>query len=253
MPKKNVDPPARIDLIPARRAPKILLLRRKPSKVFHLILLDTRARSLTYGAWFQGRIYSARSDISADGEWFVYFAMGKNGCWSGISKPPSLTNICDQTHDDTWYGGGFWNESDTLVANGWSPASKLLPFSVKKTNLSAHAILNYRRKAKGWHSNEANESSETNTTWTSRPTKKHPLLSLAEDHRYQQTVFHLEGMPASWNKSIYEACWDCDGNLIVSTAGRVELYTLSDIQRGEPSARYDFEDLLPPWTRKSQQ
>ncbi|MEM7773351.1 MAG: hypothetical protein AAF327_22955, partial [Cyanobacteria bacterium P01_A01_bin.37] len=71
--------PARIHLLPAKRSPYVLVIRRKPSKCFHIIRWNTKTDRLEHGSWFNGKLYPKRCDISFDGQWMVYLAMGDSG------------------------------------------------------------------------------------------------------------------------------------------------------------------------------
>src|SRR5205814_8401788 len=65
------------------------------------------------GAWFKGRIYEERCDLSADGELFLYFALKGSrwgttykGTWTAVSRPPWLHALVLWPQGDTWGGGG---------------------------------------------------------------------------------------------------------------------------------------------------
>ena len=94
--------PARIHLLPAAKAPVVIVVRRKPSKLFHIIRVDTVTGRAEQGAWFTGKLYPMRCDVSFDGEWLVYLAMGGRGnTWNGVSKLPRLTSSAPY-HQKTW-------------------------------------------------------------------------------------------------------------------------------------------------------
>ena len=110
----------------------ILLLYRKSSKVTFLFLLDYQNGKdrLEAGSRFYGRIYPERCDISPDGSWFIYFAMGKSQkqyakklyCWTGICKPPNIKANLLFAHGDTWGGGGrFVDEKTIYISPGLHP------------------------------------------------------------------------------------------------------------------------------------
>ena len=88
-------PPCRLFVIPAREADVALILRRGPASWYHLILWHTDTDTFDHGAWFRGRIYEERCDLSPDGQLFVYFALqGRKwgseykGSWTAVSRPP---------------------------------------------------------------------------------------------------------------------------------------------------------------------
>ena len=79
--------PARIHLLPAAKAPVVVVIRRKPSKLFHVIRVDTVTGKYEQGAWFNGKLYAMRCDVSFDGDWLVYLAMGAGGnTWNAVSQ-----------------------------------------------------------------------------------------------------------------------------------------------------------------------
>lgn len=97
----------------ARERPVALILRRGPSNWYHLILWSTRDDAFEHGAWFKGRIYEQRCDLSPDGSLLVTFALqgsrwgtSYRGTWTAVSRPPWLHALVLWPHGDTWGGGG---------------------------------------------------------------------------------------------------------------------------------------------------
>ena len=106
-------PPCRLFIIPARDRPMALILRRGPAAWYHLIRWDTTKDTFEHGAWFRGRIYEERCDLSPDGELFLYFALqGRRwqttykGAWTAISRVPWLHALTLWPQGHTWGGGG---------------------------------------------------------------------------------------------------------------------------------------------------
>lgn len=100
--------PARLHLLPAKEAPVVVVVRRKPSRLFHIIRVNTDKGTYEEGAWFTGKLYAMRCDVSFDGNWFVYLALGGKGqTWNGISMLPRLTCIAESNNLGTWFGGGY--------------------------------------------------------------------------------------------------------------------------------------------------
>ena len=88
--------PARIHLLPAAKAPVVVVIRRKPSKLFHVIRVDTATGRYEQGAWFKGKLYPMRCDVSFDGNWLVYLALGARGnTWNAVSELPRLTAVAE--------------------------------------------------------------------------------------------------------------------------------------------------------------
>ena len=65
-----------------------------------------------------------RSDVSFDGDWIVYLAMGANGdTWNAVSQLPRLTAEVDSANRGTWNGGGYWRTRDILCLNRWEASN----------------------------------------------------------------------------------------------------------------------------------
>ena len=100
-------------VIPARDEPVAVILRRGPSRWYHVILWDTRRDWFTHGAWFKGRIYEDKCDLSPDGRLFLYnvhsgsrVEPGFTHTWTAISRPPWLHALVLWPHLSTYDGGG---------------------------------------------------------------------------------------------------------------------------------------------------
>ena len=100
-------------MLRARDAPVIAVIGRGPSKLFHLIKWNTEQDKLEHGSWFSGKLYPMRCDLSFDGKWMVYLAMGDNG--------------------ETW-NGGDWRDAKTLMRNNWSDERGQVPFATEPMN-----------------------------------------------------------------------------------------------------------------------
>lgn len=109
---------ARIYFLPALSAPNVVVIRRKPSKCYHIMLWNTETDELQHGAWFWGKIYPERSDISPDGRRLVFFAYGNNGIIKTmVCRPPNLRPFFATQEADAQLGGGFWVNSKYLTWN----------------------------------------------------------------------------------------------------------------------------------------
>jgi len=106
-------PPPRLFVLFARDAPVALILRRGPAAWYHVIRWHTDQDRFESGAWFRGRLYEDRCDLSPDGELFLYFAMqgsrfptSYKGTWTAVSRAPWLHALVLWPQGDTWGGGG---------------------------------------------------------------------------------------------------------------------------------------------------
>jgi len=106
-------PPCRLWVVMASEAPRAVILRRGPAPWYQVILWHTDTDEFEDGAWFKGRLYEERCDLSPDGELFLYFALkgshwrtSYKGTWTAVSRPPWLHALVLWPHGDTWGGGG---------------------------------------------------------------------------------------------------------------------------------------------------
>jgi hypothetical protein len=113
---------ARLFVIPARDEPVAVILRRGPSRWYHVILWDTRRDHFTNGAWIKGRIYEEKCDLSPDGKLFVYFVhQGSRGgteftdAWTAVSRPPWLYALGVWPQGTTYGGGGRFLDKRRLA------------------------------------------------------------------------------------------------------------------------------------------
>ena len=115
----------RLFVIMAERSPRALILRRGPSSWYHLVLWNTGKDVFEQGAWFKGRLYEERCDLSPDGELFVYFALqgsrwrtSHQGTWTAVSRAPWLHALALWPDGDTWGGGGrFVSDRELILRN----------------------------------------------------------------------------------------------------------------------------------------
>ena len=120
-------PPPRLYAIFARRKPRAVIFLRGPSDWYHVVLWNTVKDSFEHGAWFKGRIYEEKCDLSPDGELLIYFVLkGKGwntsykGSWTAISRPPWLYALSLWPHGSTWGGGGRFFDDRVVMLRGSS-------------------------------------------------------------------------------------------------------------------------------------
>jgi hypothetical protein len=125
---------AKLFVIQARDEPIAIILRRGPSDWYHLIEWHTRRDAFVHGAWFKGRIYSEKCDLSPDGRPLLYFALkGSRGdtefthAWTAVSRPPWLAALVVWPHGTTYGGGGRFLDNRTLILRGSSGTHPSFP------------------------------------------------------------------------------------------------------------------------------
>jgi hypothetical protein len=119
------NPSCRLFVLQASEAPVALVLRRGPTDWYHVIAWDTASDEFTHGAWFKGRIYEDRCDLSPDGALFLYFALqgsrwrtSYSGAWTAVSRPPWLHALTLWSWGSTWGGGGRFIANRKIVLRG---------------------------------------------------------------------------------------------------------------------------------------
>src|SRR3954453_18587526 len=124
-------PPPRMHGIVARDAPVAVIFRRGPTRWVEVISVDLANDHVERGAWFHGRIYEQRCDLSPDGALMVYFATphrrrdpSYGSAWTAVSRPPWLTALALWPKTDTYNGGGVFTGRRELWINdgGREPA-----------------------------------------------------------------------------------------------------------------------------------
>jgi len=262
--------PARIHLLPAKGSPYVAVIRRKPSKVFHIIRWNTRNDHLEYGSWFNGKLYPKRCDISFDGKWMVYLAMGDINCntWNGVCLLPRLRTYLESDNIGTWFGGGYWKDEKELLLNGWGKLKGSIPFKlgVLQSQFGGEdlGVLYPRLERDGWtrggdnygknvrveNSKKLMIKCENDNGWYWQPSPKHPRLRMYYRGYLQQGYtfeFKLEYYPGILDSTVDWATWDFLGNLVFAKAGTLYKYKLADLKKGKPSFCQNLESLaLPP-------
>jgi hypothetical protein len=108
------------------KASHAIILRRGPSKWYHLIRWHTKEDTFEEGAWFQGRIYEERCDLSPDGQLFVYMCHGGalrpgyTDSWTAVSRAPWLYALALWPWGTTYGGGGRFVDNRKLILHGMS-------------------------------------------------------------------------------------------------------------------------------------
>lgn len=260
--------PARIHLLPAKGAPIVVVIRRKPSKVFHILKWNTRENTVESGSWFNGTLYPLRSDVSFDGKWMIYLAMGSTGeTWSGICAPPWLKTSNDWENMGTWYGGGYWSRKDQLLVNRppkrWKQGPGQYPFKLAPLTPEHggedESVLFPRMQRDGWERAGDNWGEEKKKKtkkyqlecvgddgWLHKPTAGHPTLRakyIGYLEHGRTFRFSLDEYPDLLASDVAWAAWDCDGNLIFTRMGILFKYALADIKRGRPTFERDLENI----------
>lgn len=109
----------------ARDARIAVVVRRGPASWARLILWHTSSDEFIPGAWFRGRIYESKCDVSPDGQLFVYAAFqgrrigtSYTQSWTAVSRPPWLHALVLWPMGTTYGGGGRFVDNRRLALRG---------------------------------------------------------------------------------------------------------------------------------------
>jgi hypothetical protein len=201
-------PTARIHLLPAKEAPYVIIIRRKPSKTFHIIRWNVEHDEFEHGSWFTGHIYAHRSDVSFDGKWMVYFASGASGdLWNGVCLLPYLKTYLEANAADTWGGGGFWIDSQTISTDSWGTTKGAAPFRHENGRGGN------RMERDGWIPSEYKES----RLWQFY--QRGATLEAIYSKRTTDFEFRLREFPALLDKEVEWATFASNGDLVFTRRG----------------------------------
>jgi hypothetical protein len=249
-----------------------VIIRRKPSKCFHIISWDTGNDDLVHGSWFRGKIFPEDCDLSWDGRWMVYLAIGANGAtWSGICQPPWLRTSADVRNVGPVGGGGVFPDERTLRSNDrlWDRSlrefsnSKDIPFTIEHLESTGETfpVLARRLARDGWKRGGPLRrdrvvflKDEPHSTlyledpgWSWQPSPRHPVLRMFYRGWVHRHIFEfqLEGSDLL-DPDVDWATWSSAGDLLVARKGSVLRYSLAGLANGSPDFSCDLEGLTPP-------
>ena len=261
---------------------KIVLLYRRSKKVTYLVLLSytKHKASVQIGSRFYGRMYPNRCDISSDGTYFLYFAMGSSPaqykkplyCWTGICMPPSITANKLFAHGDTWGGGGRFLDDKTLfISPGMYPD---FDTAIECTFDKYQIAFDGSREDGGWNSGKGWTLSATQVDpglgdkypipkyWTkmrgktalfkylnyvSPKSSSKNRIGEYDLHRYE--VNHERtGVKRLFGDS-YQTCqwvdFDNLGRLIIASGSEVSIYkSIRDIIDSNATQTFDLEEMI---------
>jgi hypothetical protein len=278
-------PSTRIFGVMARNAPRVVLIRRGPSRQVLLLTWNTATHEFHAGQWFKGRIYEERCDLSPSGEKFIYLAAHHKAppyAWTAVSRPPYLSALVMWPNLGTWGGGGLFEGERLIALNshcGLAPSEgfavpadiKVVPIGRWMGRGEDDPIRSVRMKRDGWHLVDEGACTEhrfgERYKWEyTRPERWHKRLDsltlerrllgvgeqdgpwLARDHRVldAQGELVLDLGRSDW------ADWSHSDELLFARAGQVgRCVRFGGTRMKEPEALLDlramrFEPVPPP-------
>jgi hypothetical protein len=227
--------PARLWLLPAREAPVVLIVRRKPSRWWHFLRWDTDTGEIRPGAWHEWLCYPERCDISPDGE-HMTFMLGW-GFGRGVATVPDATPLLWWEDAGSHGSAGVFLDDRQVALDLSGCFGQVLDNGRWDVTPLESEVMPYRLAREGAVCQDGG--------WVMQPTPSHPRLLVREVAYSEKTSygfrFEVEGMMVpDW------AWYDFRGDLLIAHRGSVERYTLADLGSRSPSFRADLEDLAPP-------
>ena len=125
--------PCRLFVIPARGVPVAIILRRGPSKWYHVIRWQMDTDTFELGAWLRGKIYEEKCDLSPDGNLMVYschggaIRPGYTDSWTAVSRAPWLYALTLWPQGTTYGGGGRFLTNRELSLHSFNRPQKTHP------------------------------------------------------------------------------------------------------------------------------
>ncbi|MGD9857138.1 MAG: hypothetical protein AB7U20_19505 [Planctomycetaceae bacterium] len=265
---------ARIHLLPAFKAPICVVLLRRRSKWFHVLKWNLLNDELTSGSWFHGKLYIKRCDVSWDGQWMVYLAMGSDAkTWNGLCCPPWLKTSLDSENVGSWAGGGVFTGPRQLEANTmWHAAGDLAqgspPGGLKIVRIDSGGedlpVLFKRMQRDGWKRNGDRSGEERQLKslshksfvanvgddgWSWRPTQKHPTLRTWYRGYFERGYtfeFAIDEYPGFLDALVEWATWSSSGDLLFARDGVINRCSLASLEKETPVFSRDCNVYVPP-------
>jgi hypothetical protein len=211
----------------ARKAPVGVVIRRGPSKWWHLTLWDTRQDRFTRGQWFHGSMYPHKCDLAPDGKLFSYFVgkfrrteedRGYDSTWLAVSRPPYFTALA------LWPVGGTWEGHTMFLDDGSFHAGTLKDHHPDHPPGPLRVVPHSYLKPFQW------SSPWVRAGW--RPTSLQGVV---------KNAWYFDPRPAAWRKAVGNLCLDraTDSGEDLFPSRRRSRYTIYNRDENTELARFE--------------
>ncbi len=173
-PGKNPGP--RIFCIPATASPILAVLSRGPSSWYHVGLWNVEDWTHEPGAWFRGRLFPQKCDLSPDGRWLAYSAHQPSARWpagtiyEAISRLPWLHALAAWEAGTTYTRGIRFDEeagsSDLGAPDVGDATARLRRYGVRLNRACQFAV----ERRRGWVETEGSGPRDPKDDWDERRT-----------------------------------------------------------------------------------
>ena len=195
-------PGPRIFCIPATEVPVLAVLRRGPSDWFHVGRWDVGTWSYEPGAWFRGRLFPQKCDLSPDGRWLAYSAHKPGADWEAgeiyeaISRLPWLHALA-AWEAGTTYTRGIRFDPELMTSNVGAPdvgdaAPCLRRFGLRINRPHQFAV----ERRRGWVETPDTPERDESDAWDERRD-----VRMRKGQPEGAAVLHVEGSFAGFRDS----------------------------------------------------
>jgi len=263
----------RIYCIPDPAGRVAAVIQTLPRKWWRLGRWDLVSGKYEEGAWFRGKLFPQRCDVSPDGRWFSYFAFKNDSDWpagstyNAISRLPWLKALA------AWEEYGTWSRGQYFVSNPnvWEVGNPTVGDSslcrvVGGMMITIPAQFAVERR-RGWLESAETPPRDPSDMWDERrnvvmekPSSLREQLVLAVTGQFQAfrtsphssppdaEAYRLNRKRASTIlKNVQWADWTCEGHLAIAT-GSGQLQFL-DHEGKRVLHEIQLEDSVPKPTR----
>lgn len=241
------------------------MLRRGPTDWFHVGRWLTSRPAYEPGAWFHGRLFPQKCDLSPDGRWLAYSAMKQGAEWAAgtiyeaVSRLPWLTALAAWEAGTTYTRGVHFEAVAGRCELGEPDVGDAGPI-VRRYGIGLNRPEQFSvERRRGWTESPANPTRAAGGLWDERRTvEMRKVRPTATDGTTLHVIGSYAGfreMPSYHDPAAYFlsrgddlvalddvqwADWDAAGRLLVaSTSGRLQIREVSGLD-----ARVVFEEDL---------
>lgn len=189
----------RLFCIPATASPIVAVLRRGPSQWYHVGSWNVEEWTYEPGAWFKGRLFPQKCDLSPDGRWLAYSAQKPSARWpaktiyEGISRLPWLHALAAWEAGSTYTRGirfdGEAGTSDLGAPDVGDATACLQRFGLRVIRAQQFAV----ERRRGWVETEDTPPRDPQDMWDEKRT-----VRMSKSQPSGSAILEVEGSYAAF-------------------------------------------------------
>lgn len=195
-------PAPRIFCIPATASPILAVLSRGPSRWYHVGLWNVEAWTYEPGAWFKGRLFPQKCDLSPDGRWLAYSAHQPAARWpagtiyEAISRLPWLHALA-AWEAGTTYTRGIRFDAEATTSDLGAPdigdaTACLRQYGLRLNRARQFAV----ERRRGWVETEDSGSRDPKDIWDEKRT-----VRMSKVQPTGSAILQVEGAYAAFREN----------------------------------------------------